>query len=177
VCRSCTGAVQELCRSCRVKRGCDLLILLSLDSVHIHSFDYGFHRFRSDSGSLGKAPSNQALPAPPLGTSPGLGVPERRHCSAAKPASLPVYPLRKPAIAPNSKANTRSLWELACQRWRCVSHRNFGCAGPIASRLTPTVNRSDYKICVRPQIPCGSGLAHDWAGTSKKDLTRYPFPR
>jgi hypothetical protein len=51
----------------------------------------------------------------------------------------------------------RQLWERACSRWRSVRHRNIECAGPIASRLTPTLD------CIRPDhsVNCGSGLARD----------------
>jgi len=50
-----------------------------LDCVHIHCCGNGHLGFRSDSGSLLEGPkSNQKVLAPPLGTSPRLGVPERR---------------------------------------------------------------------------------------------------
>ncbi|CAI8999908.1 hypothetical protein EMIT0P228_80209 [Pseudomonas brassicacearum] len=55
--------------------------------VYIRYFGNGGLWFRPYGGSLleepgaGPAKSNQKRFAPPLGTSPRLGVPERRHCS------------------------------------------------------------------------------------------------
>jgi hypothetical protein len=65
--------------------------------------------FRSYSGSLlEKSPkSNQRALAPPLGTSPGLGVPQIKSQSKA----------RRPSSRPDTGSRTRSeMWEGACSR-------------------------------------------------------------
>ena len=107
----CTASGLELflSRSCRVKRGCDLLILLC---VHIHCCGNGGLRFRSYSGSLLKSAkvTKTLLPhhsAPRLGSvCPNPGIAPRVAAmghpwpSAAKPASLPVYPLRNACVRP-----------------------------------------------------------------------------
>ncbi|WP_214510457.1 methyl-accepting chemotaxis protein [Pseudomonas brassicacearum] len=61
-----------------------------VDRVHIHFRGHGCLGFRSYSGSLLKSPgagpvkSKQNAFAPPLGTSPRLGVPSLRHCSVGR---------------------------------------------------------------------------------------------
>ena len=61
-----------------------------LDGVHIHFCGQGRYGFRFYSESLlksrnaGPVKSNPNALAPPLGTSPGLGVPSLRHCSAGR---------------------------------------------------------------------------------------------
>ena len=80
-------------------------------SVYIHFFRHGCYWFRSYSGLLGKAPSNQTLlphhSAPRLGSvCPNAGIAPRVAAmghpwpSAAKPASLPVSPLRNTCVRP-----------------------------------------------------------------------------
>jgi hypothetical protein len=62
-----------------------------VDRVHIHCCGNGYLGFRPDGGSLLKSPgagpvkSKQNALAPPLGASPRLGMPERRHCSVGPP--------------------------------------------------------------------------------------------
>ena len=104
------GALHRFfCRSCRVTRGCDLLILLC---VHIHCCGNGGLWFRSYSGSLLKSAkvTKTLLPhhsAPRLGSvCPHSGITPRVAAmghpwpSAAKPASLPVSPLRNACVRP-----------------------------------------------------------------------------
>jgi len=55
--------------------------------VHIHCCGHGLWRFRSYSGSLGKAPSNQGLLPLTFGASPWLGMPSLRSCSVGPPPS------------------------------------------------------------------------------------------
>ena len=54
--------------------------------VHIHCCGDGCLGFRPDGGSLLRsAKVSKTLYAPPLGTSPRLGVPSLRHCSVGPP--------------------------------------------------------------------------------------------
>ena len=55
--------------------------------VHIHCCGHGHFWFRSYSGSLGKAPSNQGLLPLTFGASPRLGMPSLRSCSVGPPPS------------------------------------------------------------------------------------------
>nr|BFE94067.1 hypothetical protein GCM10020185_46030 [Pseudomonas brassicacearum subsp. brassicacearum] len=53
--------------------------------VYIRFCGNGYLGFRPDGGSLSKKrESNQSAFAPPLGTSPRLGVPSLRHCSVGR---------------------------------------------------------------------------------------------
>ncbi|VVM72480.1 hypothetical protein PS662_01877 [Pseudomonas fluorescens] len=69
--------------------------------VHIHSCGNDCYWFRSYSGLLGKAPSNQALLPLSFGASLVLGMPSFRSCSVGPPPSaihgrgrLPRHPCR-----------------------------------------------------------------------------------
>ncbi|SDU97774.1 hypothetical protein SAMN05216558_1402 [Pseudomonas vancouverensis] len=55
--------------------------------VHIHCCGNGRLGFRSYSGSLGRAPSNQGLLPLSFGASPRLGMPSLRSCSVGPPPS------------------------------------------------------------------------------------------
>ncbi len=57
------------------------------DGVHIRFCGNGHLWFRSYSGSLGKAPSNQGLLPLTFGASPWLGMPSLRSCSVGPPPS------------------------------------------------------------------------------------------
>ncbi|MCS3840356.1 hypothetical protein HNR03_004980 [Pseudomonas sp. JAI111] len=48
---------------------------------------HGGYWFRPDGGSLGEAPSNQALAPLTYGASPRLGIPSLRSCSVGPPPS------------------------------------------------------------------------------------------
>jgi hypothetical protein len=62
--------------------------------VHIHFCDNGHLWFRSYSGSLGKAPSNQGLLPLAFGPSLRLGVPSLRSCSVGPPRWALLGPAR-----------------------------------------------------------------------------------
>ena len=92
-----------------MKRGCDLLIW---SWVHIHFCGNGFYWFRPYGVSLSKSAkvTKALLPhhsAPRLGSvcphsgiAPRVAAMGRPWPSAAKPASLPVYPLRNTCVRP-----------------------------------------------------------------------------
>ncbi|MNF72135.1 hypothetical protein D3C84_541050 [compost metagenome] len=61
--------------------------MYGLDWVNIHSCGNGHLWFRSYSGSLGKAPSNQGLLPLTFGASLWLGMPSLRSCSVGPPPS------------------------------------------------------------------------------------------
>jgi hypothetical protein len=142
--------------------------------VYIHFCGNGRLWFRFYSGSLLKSPgagpvkSKQNAFAPPLGASPRLGMPERRHCSvgrhpwpsAANPASMPGCPLRNTFVQPSwltgrprstSTARRPNSRPGSCGRTPIRSvgaklarddgvpvNEDVGCAGLFASRLAPT---------------------------------------
>ncbi len=60
---------------------------MDFDGVHIRFCGNGHLWFRSYSGSLGKAPSNQGLLPLTFGASPWLGMPSLRSCSVGPPPS------------------------------------------------------------------------------------------
>ena len=57
------------------------------EGAHIRFCGNGLWRFRSYSGLLGKAPSNQGLLPLTFGASPRLGMPSLRSCSVGPPPS------------------------------------------------------------------------------------------
>jgi hypothetical protein len=63
------------------------LFVRFFDGVHIRFCGYGRYWFRPYGGSLGKAPSNQALLPLTFGASPRLGIPSLRSCSVGPPPS------------------------------------------------------------------------------------------
>ena len=67
--------------------GCHRFSDLIVDGVHIHCCGNGDYWFRSYSGLLGKAPSNQGLLPLTFGASPRLGIPSLRSCSVGPPRS------------------------------------------------------------------------------------------
>jgi hypothetical protein len=61
--------------------------MIDVDCVYIRFCGNGRFWFRPYGGSLGKAPSNQALLPLSFGASPRLGMPSLRSCSVGPPRS------------------------------------------------------------------------------------------
>ncbi|MDR6961813.1 hypothetical protein J2W43_005828 [Pseudomonas brassicacearum] len=121
------------------------------------------------------AKSNQKRFAPPLGASPRLGMPERRHCSVGRRegpsmaqrgylgihAEVPTAQYLRSASVVNGASRSRSRSK--AKQGRGYIQHLCGWATTIASKLAPTWIRRCSQHLHTTQKTCGSELARDGA--------------
>ncbi len=155
------------------------------ERVHIRFCGNGGYWFRSYSGSLGRAPSNQGLLPLSFGASLWLGMPSLRSCSVGPPPSaihgrgrLTRHPCRvahcaEPALGLSRGACTakpkprRPTGRPVC---RVRSSVRIELAGRPPSRASPLPQYLRRTHFFEHHQTCGSGLAREEAGTSNIDV-------
>jgi hypothetical protein len=153
------------------------------DRAHIRFFGNGHLGFRSYSGSLGKAPSNQGLLPLTFGASPRLGIPSLRSCSVGPPPSaihgrgrLTRHPCRVAHCAEPALGLTRGRAPQQHPRrptgrpvcWGRASVRYLvGWQAAIASKLAPTEEQKQSGVhrrsspLIRPSVSSPAALDLD----------------
>ncbi|MCY1265704.1 hypothetical protein D9M70_140940 [compost metagenome] len=152
------------------------------EGVHIRCCGHGHLWFRSYSGSLGKAPSNQGLLPLTFGASPRLGMPSLRSCSVGPPPSA-IHGRRRLTRHPCRVAHYAEP-PLGLMRGRVPQKRPRRPTGrPVCWIRLSVMYLFEWQAAIASKphrinaVPVGAGLPAKGPHDSTSSLTETPLSR